>query len=167
MSGRVKGLGHLAINVKNMKEAEEFYCGKLGIEKVFEIDMPENIDEVYPNHPAACYKGKSWITYLRVAEGEYIELFQPFPNADPRSGGPNFEDFGFVHFCLVVDDINAFIPDLKEKGVHVDSDASLGPDGTYQAWIRDPDGNRIEVFEYTKDSMQIRIEEKKKRLSDE
>jgi catechol 2,3-dioxygenase-like lactoylglutathione lyase family enzyme len=35
MSGKIKGLGHLAINVKNMKEAEEFYCEKLGIEKIF------------------------------------------------------------------------------------------------------------------------------------
>jgi lactoylglutathione lyase len=161
MSGKIKGLGHLAINVKNMKEAEEFYCEKLGIEKIFEINMPENIEELYPNHPAAIYKGKHWISYLRVSEWEYIELFQPFPNADPNSGGPNFGSFGFVHFCLVVDDIHSFMADIKQKDVYVDSDATLGPDGSYQAWIRDPDGHRIEIFEYTKDSTQVKIEEER------
>ena len=161
MGGKVVGLSHLAIMVKDMTEAEEFYCEKLGIEKAFDIVMPENIEELHPNHPAAIYKGKPWITYLRVARGEYLELFQPFPNADPKSAGPNFGDFGFVHFCLVVDDIHSFMSDMKEKDVYVDSDVNLGPDGTYQAWIRDPDGNRIEIFEYTKDSLQMKMEEER------
>ena len=158
MCAKVTGLGHLAINVRDIDKSLAFYCGALGLEQVFEINMPEDIETLYPGHTATIYAGKPWITYLRVAKGEYIELFRPYPNADPDSAGPVFDNFGFVHFCLVVDDIYAMVAALKEKGVHIDSEATLGPDQTYQAWIRDPDGNRIELFQYTEESMQVVID---------
>jgi lactoylglutathione lyase len=31
---------------------------------------------------------------------------------------------------------------------------SLGADGNFQAWIEDPDGNRIELMQLSRDSMQ-------------
>jgi hypothetical protein len=33
-------------------------------------------------------------------------------------------------------------------------DITLGSDGSYQAWLKDPDGNRIELHGYTADSLQ-------------
>jgi hypothetical protein len=42
-----------------------------------------------------------------------------------------------------------------KNGIKLDKDIDLGPDGTYQLWIVDPDGNRIELMQYTEKSKQL------------
>ena len=42
---------------------------------------------------------------------------------------------------------------LRGRGVEV-SDPKLGSDQSWQAWITDPDGNRIELHDYTAESWQ-------------
>ncbi|MER8508395.1 VOC family protein [Mesorhizobium sp. M0894] len=58
------------------------------------------------------------------------------------------------HFCLEVENIDAAIAHLRSKGVDVTS-KKRGCDDTYQAWIRDPNGVKIELFEYTEKSAQF------------
>ncbi|MBN8218181.1 MAG: VOC family protein [Spirochaetes bacterium] len=43
---------------------------------------------------------------------------------------------------------------IKAHGVKIERDIQTGKDGTQQAWIKDPDGNSIELFEYTAQSAQ-------------
>ena len=43
--------------------------------------------------------------------------------------------------------------ELRARGVEV-SDPKLGSDQSWQAWLADPDGNRIELHGYTPDSHQ-------------
>ncbi|MCL5270108.1 MAG: VOC family protein [bacterium] len=58
-----------------------------------------------------------------------------------------------AHICLEVDDIQATAAALRERGVDV-SEIKLGGDQSWQAWLADPDGNRIELHQYTPDSWQ-------------
>lgn len=62
------------------------------------------------------------------------------------------------HFCLQVEDLDAGVAQLSSPGVHV-TGRKTGNDGSLQAWIRDPDGNLIELQQYTPQSLQITEED--------
>jgi lactoylglutathione lyase len=151
----ITGFSHLAFNVADMERALDFYCNVLGLEKIFEITIPENIGEIMPGNPIVAMAGKPGIAYLQVSSGVFLELFYPKPTTDPDSGGPNYEKVGYAHLSLLVKDIQATADFLRQKGVQLDSKISMGPDHTYQFWIKDPDGNRIELMQYTDQSYQI------------
>ena len=38
------------------------------------------------------------------------------------------------------------------------TEIAVGIDGSKECWIKDPDGNDIELMEYTRDSMQLKKE---------
>lgn len=151
----IKGISHLAFNVADMDRAVDFYCNVLGLEKIFDIVVPADIAERMPGHPAAVFAGKPAITYLQVSPGEYIELFYPRPDTDMNSGGPNYDRIGYAHLSLVTDDIHKAAEVLKSKGIKLDTEISMGADNTWQFWIKDPDGNRIELMQYTDKSYQV------------
>lgn len=151
----IKEFGHLAFNVSDMDRALHFYCDILGLEKAFTIRVPEDIAGRMPGSPLAAIAGRESIVYIRLGGGAFIELFYPMPDTDLSSGGPNYDRIGYVHLSLVVDDLAAWEANLKEQGVPVDSRISTGPDNTATLWIRDPDGNRIELMQYTENSLQV------------
>ncbi|MNT98681.1 hypothetical protein D3C72_2413220 [compost metagenome] len=43
---------------------------------------------------------------------------------------------------------------MRGKGVEI-TDKKLGADGTWQAWTKDPNGVKLEIFQYTENSMQF------------
>jgi lactoylglutathione lyase/glyoxylase I family protein len=57
------------------------------------------------------------------------------------------------HFCFEVDGIEALVTELEGKGIKV-RPLKVGMDHSKQAWIKDPDGNDIELMEYTPKSLQ-------------
>ena len=59
------------------------------------------------------------------------------------------------HFCFEVDDIERCKADLEARGIGVRA-LAVGIDHSRQAWVRDPDGNDIELMEYTPASLQLR-----------
>jgi lactoylglutathione lyase len=61
----------------------------------------------------------------------------------------------YKHFCLEVTGIGAVKAMLEARGVAV-TNMKTGMDHSIQAWIRDPDGNAIELMEYTHASLQLR-----------
>lgn len=151
----IKGMSHVAYNVTDLDRALDFYCNGLGLEKVFDIMVPENIADIMPDSPLRVLAGKPSIVYLQIAPGAYLELFYPKPDTDLQSGGPNYDRIGYVHLSLIVGDIYEAAEILKGRGIQLDSKISLGPDHTYQVWIKDPDGNRIELMQYTESSYQV------------
>ncbi len=60
----------------------------------------------------------------------------------------------YKHFCLEVTGLDEYCKDLKNKGVDV-TDIKTGMDNSRQAWIADPDGNQIELMEYSHSSLQL------------
>jgi len=57
---KIVGIGHAAYNVTNMEKSLEYYCGILGFQDAFEL---------------ADQDGNPWIHYIRVAPGQFLELF--------------------------------------------------------------------------------------------
>ncbi|MGI6707288.1 MAG: VOC family protein [Clostridia bacterium] len=133
----IKGIGHLAFTVKDMEKSLYFYCDILGLKKAFSIQ-----DDM----------GNPWIEYIKVAPGQFIELFYGGSEGDAEKP----KEAGYSHLCLEVEDIHGIAHRIKKMGLSLDSEPRQGKDGNYQCWIRDPDGNRIEFMQLHPDSPQRR-----------
>mgnify|MGYP000978759827 FL=1 len=131
----ITGIGHLAFTVGNMEESVHFYCDILGFKKAFELNND---------------KGEPWIVYIKVTEGQFIELFY---GRQAKVEIPS-KMIGYSHLCLAVDDIYKAADTLKEKGITLDAEPKQGKDLNYQCWAKDPDGNRIEFMQISPDSLQ-------------
>jgi lactoylglutathione lyase len=71
-----------------------------------------------------------------------------------RAPGP--ETNGINHFCLIVDNIENIVRQLADKGITLYLPLKTGADNNRQAWIQDPDGNRIELMEMVPDALQFK-----------
>jgi lactoylglutathione lyase len=127
--GKITGIAHIAITVKDMNKSLDFYTRVLGFRKAFEIPEPGT--------------GKPWIEYLYMGNGQFTELFYGGEKDNPWSG----ELRGFNHICLQVDDIHSVVEYVKKEGVEVTDGPRQGADNNWQAWIKDPDGIRIEFMQ--------------------
>lgn len=130
----IVGIGHIAIRVKDIDKTLAFYRDKLGFKEMFRIERD----------------GRLWLMYLRVTDTQYIELF---PDA-VGDRAPSREAVGLNHICLEVDSIDRVLADLAKAGIPLTRDKQMGADGNLQAWIEDPDGNRIELMEMGAGNMQ-------------
>ena len=127
----IKGLAHLCFVVRDLETSLAFYRDMLGLTPAFDF-----IND----------KGHRYGVYLHLDGRHFIELFE-------GTVGPQPEKPTYHHFCLEVDDINAAVADLRAKGVKA-TDPEFGRDNSWQCWLNDPDGNRIEMHCYTPTSWQ-------------
>lgn len=129
----ITSLGHLAIRVKDFDQSLAFYVGKLGFAEMFRLDRDD----------------RPWIIYLRITDEQFLELFSEAVG----DRAPATEAIGLNHLCLTVDDLDAVIGQLAANGVPLTRPKKLALDGNYQAWIEDPDGNRIELMQMAPDCL--------------
>jgi catechol 2,3-dioxygenase-like lactoylglutathione lyase family enzyme len=127
----IKGIAHVCYTVKDLDRAIRFYCSTLKLKQAFEFR-----DD----------KGRLTGVYIHVGERNFIELFGG-ESADLKGTG------SYRHLCLEVDNIETTVKGLRGQKVEV-SDPKMGGDGSWQAWLADPDGNQIELHQYTTESKQ-------------
>jgi glyoxylase I family protein len=127
------GLAHICFSVRDLDVSLAFYRDVLGLPHAFDLNHDED--------------GRRLGSYLHAGGRVFIELFPGEPGA--RGGS-------YQHFCLEVDNIEATVAQLREAGTTV-SDPVMGIDHSWQAWLKDPDGNSIELHSYTPDSNQFRF----------
>ncbi|MES0165884.1 VOC family protein [Mesorhizobium sp. M0027] len=58
--------------------------------------------------------------------------------------------------CLTIDNLDSFCPAIEANGIKLTAQIKDGLDGNRQAWIEDPDGNRIELMEMHADCLQYK-----------
>ncbi len=128
------GLGHVAIRARDLDAVLAFYTDKLGFREMFRLNHDD---------------GSLMLVYVRVTEDQFLEFF---PNGSGET--PPASNVGYNHLCLTVADIEATLRDLEARGVPLARGLQTGRDGNRQAWIADPEGNRIELMEMAPDSKQ-------------
>jgi lactoylglutathione lyase len=131
---KFESLAHVAIRVADVDKSLAFYA-KLGIVEMFRLHRDN---------------GGLWLVYLRITDDQYLEVFPEATNVeahDPMSNGLN-------HFCLEVADIEESLRELGELGIPLHMPLKTGADRNIQAWIKDPDGNRIELMQMAPNRMQ-------------
>jgi len=130
------GLGHIGLKVKNIEKSLAFYTEILGLPEMFRLHRD----------------GRLWLVYLRITDQQYLEIF---PEA-VEDRAPDAESNGINHFCLIVDNIDTVVRQLSNQGIELFRSLKTGADNNRQAWIQDPDGNRIEFMEMTQDALQLK-----------
>ena len=125
------GHAHTCFTVGNLEQMIAFYVDKLGLKLAFEFRREE---------------GTRSGVYLRLGPRTFLEFFEGelAARADRQS---------YAHICLECDDVTRTVAELRSRGVEV-SDPTLGMDHSWQAWLSDPQGNRIELHSYTPASWQ-------------
>lgn len=132
----ITGIAHVAVRTADLDASLAFYTDRLGFEEMMRLNGDG---------------GELLLVYLRITDTQYIEIF---PNAvGTRSPGPLA--MGMNHLCLEVDDLDAVVGRLAAAGVGTTIAPKMGLDGNRQAWIEDPDGNRIELMQMSADCMQL------------
>lgn len=131
----ISDLAHLAFATYDLDRSLAFYS-LLGLHEAFRLHHPD---------------GRLMLVYLHVAGDRFIEVFPGGPQPDPNRAG------SFMHLCLLSNDLHADVERLRGAGVIVEQEPKVGLDHNWQAWIRDPDGNAIELMQLDADSPQWRI----------
>lgn len=119
---------HVMIRVKDINKSLDFYTKLLGLKQAEILELED------------CR-----LHYLCDEYGEVqIELTENFQN--PPEGYANGSAFG--HFAFETDSFDEFTPKLKKFGYdYVYEPFVLEGPGLKIAFIKDPDGNEIEIIE--------------------
>lgn len=129
------GIGHVAIRARDLDAMLDFYTGTLGFAEMFRLTSDE---------------GAVRLVYVRVTDDQYLEFF---PNGVGDGPLPS-NAVGLTHICLTVADLDATVAALTARGVALARPLITGGDGNRQAWIADPEGNRLELMEMSPASKQ-------------
>ncbi len=150
----VQGVHHIGVSVPDIAKAREFYIDLLGaVEEVPPLSWRDNpyIDEIVG------LKGSAANQFICRLGNTHLEVFEYHaprsPAQDPDKGVNNF---GYTHFAVQVDDIDACHQRLLAAGIRVHAAPDLStikvhPDGSktgYSAtYCRDFFGNVFEIME--------------------
>jgi len=121
-------VNHVGMAVQNFDEAFAFYTQKMGFREAFTVRDAN---------------GKPTLAYVQANRNTFVELQQANAN---RPAGLN-------HFGLHVENLKATVATLKERGVKVE-EPRVRPDDSSVANATDPNGIRIEMFEFGPQSPQ-------------
>jgi catechol 2,3-dioxygenase-like lactoylglutathione lyase family enzyme len=131
LSKIIKKIAHTCIFAHDLQATEKFYKDVLGIEVIFRFMKA----------------GKLIGYYLDAGGATHIEVFQ-------KDSAVFAETDAINHICLEVTNMDEAVAQVRANGVSA-LDKKLGIDGTWQSWLTDPNGVKIELFEYTDKSLQF------------
>jgi catechol 2,3-dioxygenase-like lactoylglutathione lyase family enzyme len=140
----IKRLAHLCFKTDQLDRMIHFYRDILGLRIKFTLKNKDGLDFGY---------------YFECGSRSFLEIFDQ-KGAVRQWGGEvvalkSPPGTFYQHFCLEVERIEAFRAGLVAKQVAV-TEIAVGMDGSKQCWIKDPDGNSIELMEYTPASLQTK-----------
>lgn len=123
---------HIAVTVNDLEKFERFYTKHFGFFRARTISLGE---------------GKE-LVFLKDSKGFYFEIFpaeEQRPHPRVEGDGPHYP--GFRHLAFAVPDVDAKIAEMGTDAV-----ITLGPlgfdsfiPGWRTVWIKDPEGNIIEI----------------------
>ncbi|MAU20925.1 MAG: lactoylglutathione lyase [Martelella sp.] len=129
-------IGHVAIKVTDLEKSLEYYEKRLGFPEMLRLHNDD---------------GTPWLVYLRITDDQYLEIF---PGAE-NDRAPGWNANGVNHMCFTIEDLDGTVARIEEAGITLLSPIKEGLDGNRQAWLEDPDGNRIELMEMKPGCMQF------------
>jgi lactoylglutathione lyase len=132
----ITGVGHIAIKVTDLDRSLDYYSTRLGFPEMLRLFNED---------------GTCWLVYLRITDDQYLEIF---PGAE-NDRAPGWNVNGVNHTCLIIDDLDATVGRIEAAGITLLSPIKDGLDGNRQAWLEDPDGNRIELMEMSPGCLQL------------
>ena len=124
-------MNHVGIRVPNIEEAIEYYTQKMGYKEAFR---------------ATNEQGQPSLVYLHISQNTFLELGQA-NDQDP---------VGFTHYGLQVENAQAAADMFEQRGLEVQDVRKSGSTAAMLSNIIDPYMGRIELVEYTLDSLHFK-----------
>ena len=124
--------GHVAFKVSDVERSVRWYADAFGARKAYHAKQEGARPE---------------LMFLEFAKEQFVELFTNGKNKMEQPPDP----IGYLHFCLLVDDLDAALEHLAAMNVHPDR-RFTGRALQRIAFISDPDGNSIELMEIPPES---------------
>ena len=147
----LRGAEHIGFTVSDIEQAHEFFVDTIGCEFVYKLGPWVRDDDWFAEHlninPRSVLKE---LRFYRCAFGPNFEVFE-FEAPDQVVTEPANSDVGGHHIAFYVDDMDAAVKYLHEKGLRVlgeptaSSGASLG-----QRWVYflSPWGQQFELVSF-------------------
>ena len=130
-------LDHIGWITNSVEKFEYFWCKGLGFEMVWEANiMPEKVKQLFgidASTRAMRYKKDDMIIEIHVFN-------PPLPVGEMK-----FDTFGLNHIGLWVEDREQFVKELRDKLGYLEEHRFHDPSGWDNIFIRDYDGNWIEL----------------------
>lgn len=132
------GIGHVGLRVKDMQREREFYATGLQLPEVCSV-------------PGA---SGPRIVFYRLPSGQLIELLQSedtYDGKNRKGAQPHW------HNCLEIDARHEAYRDFDRRGIlcRRNEEDAVAFDGSWAAFIEDPEGNEWELMEFSPISKQI------------
>lgn len=140
----IKRIDHIAIVVDDIEAALRFWRDALGLELLHVEDVPDQ---------------KSVVAFLPTGESE-VELVKPTAEDSGVARFLKKRGPGMHHICFEVDDIEAYLAQLKARGVRlINETPTIGTGGKKIAFIHPESthGVLVEMYELTPHEPQIRL----------
>ena len=140
----IKQLAHLCFFTNQLDTMVGFYRDQLGFPVAFTMQNDDGFKFGY---------------YFELGNATFLEVFDQRGAVKQWGGDPTprrrNEGVRYGHFCLEVLGLDETCVELQARGVKIVQPVKTAMDHSRQAWIEDPDGNAIELMEYTARSMQF------------
>lgn len=139
----IKKLAHICLFTDQLDAMIAFYRDVLGFPVKFTMKNDDGFAFGY---------------YFATGDVTFVEIFDQ-RGAVKQWGGEvrlmrSNHEAHLRHFCFEVEGLEALVAKLTQLGIEV-RPIAVGMDNSKQAWIKDPDGNDIELMEYTPKSLQL------------
>lgn len=128
---KITGIAHIALFVKDVEKARNFYSGLLGYDEVFRLNNPD---------------GSLSMSFIKVNERQYIEI-----SPEKQAGSDRLN-----HISVEVDDAEAMRKYLASRGVKVPEKVGVGRIGNHNFNIKDPAGHTVEIVQYMPNGWSVR-----------
>lgn len=141
----VTGLHHVGLSVSDMKRSFDWYT------RMFDLEPGDVTDGMGDELSKSLQVEHVHLSFAMITIGstriEFLEYHTPRGRKFDRTNG----DIGSAHICLEVSDLDAAYSDLLAKGavfnappITLDSGAHAGAKWAY---LRDPDGIQLEIWQ--------------------
>ena len=127
-------LQHVGIAVKDIQASVDYFTKVMGFRVAFRFPSPD---------------GRPSTTYLQISRDTFLEVGQAGENATP----------GITHMGIVTADQKATITRIRQAGGMVTDSRPSANTSSNLANVTDPSGIRLELVEYTPDSLHKKAED--------
>ena len=139
------GLRHLALNVRELDAMKRFYVDLLG----FEVEWEPDADNVYLS---------SGCDNLALHRSTAPAADRPTAPATGGASGGHSEASPLDHLGVIVrsaDEVDRWAAFLESRGVTIEAKPRTHRDGARSCYVRDPDGNRVQIIHHPPISQKI------------
>lgn len=124
----ILGLNHAAFQVQDLKAADAFYHGVLGLDAAFQEEKPD---------------GSPGLVFYKINDDQYLEV------SGSLAAG---QDRRMSHVAFQTNDLDKLYAMLEAKGLQP-TPIKFGKDKNRSCGVRDSEGNRLEFTQYMPGSL--------------